>query len=526
MIVQVKEPTPNAPAPAQPGPTAAAPDAAADAGLDGAAARGTARRVFVTVGSDHHRFDRLVRWVDAWAADRGLGPDDVLVQHGTADPPRTASGVDFLSHDELLRLMAAAGVVVAQGGPMSMIEARGQGHRPVVLPRSAALDEVVDDHQLAFCRRVEQEGWIHLVSDEAGLRRALDAAIADPRLVAAPPDPAREAHIRASIGRFARIADRVMSAPAPAARPTVLMLGGFGRSGSTLLERTLGETPGVVAIGEVVHLWARGLVEDQRCGCGETFSRCPFWTAVGDQAFGGWAELDAEGARADLAAVVRNRHLGALLTGLASPRWRLCRQRLTRRTSALYAAAAGVGNGMLLVDSSKHPAYAVALRQAHVDLRCVLVVRDPRGVAYSWSKTVARPEITGTHVEMPRYGAAVAAVQWSFYSVAFEAIRLLRVPVMVVRYEDFVNDPRTTMGAVLRFAGRDDLADHLGHVSDHEVDLGVHHTVAGNPMRFQVGAVLLRVDEEWRRRMPGAQRRLVSALTTPLRRYYGYRDRA
>ncbi len=526
MIAQVEERAPSATAPACPVSHAAAPGAAADACINGASARATGRRVFVTVGSDHHRFDRLVRWVDAWAADRGLGPDEVLVQHGPADPPRTAAGIDFLSHDELLRFMAEAAVVVAQGGPMSMIEARGQGHRPVVLPRSAALDEVVDDHQLAFCRRVVHEGWIHLVTDEVGLRTALDAAIADPRLVAAYPDPAREGRIRASIARFARIADHVMSVPAAGERPTVLMLGGFGRSGSTLLERTLGETPGVVPIGEVVHLWARGLVDDQRCGCGEPFSSCPFWTAVGDRAFGGWAELDAEGARADLAAVVRNRNLGALVTGLASPRWRLYRQRLARRTSALYVAAAQVGDGSLIVDSSKHPAYAVALRRARIDLRCVLVVRDPRGVAYSWSKTVARPEITDNHVEMPRYGAAFAAVQWSLYSVAFEAIRLLRVPVMVVRYEDFVRDPRTTVGAVLQFAGREDLVEHLGHVSDNEVDLGVHHTVAGNPMRFQVGAVLLRADEEWRRRMPGAQRRLVSVLTAPLRRYYGYRDRA
>ncbi|HEY2794503.1 MAG TPA: sulfotransferase, partial [Micromonosporaceae bacterium] len=35
----------------------------------------------------------------------------------------------------------------------------------------------------------------------------------------------------------------------------VVFLGGLGRSGTTLLERILGEVPGVCALGELVHLW-------------------------------------------------------------------------------------------------------------------------------------------------------------------------------------------------------------------------------------------------------------------------------
>ncbi|MDT4989050.1 MAG: hypothetical protein QOI74_3144, partial [Micromonosporaceae bacterium] len=35
----------------------------------------------------------------------------------------------------------------------------------------------------------------------------------------------------------------------------VVFLGGLGRSGTTLLERVLGELPGVLPLGETVHLW-------------------------------------------------------------------------------------------------------------------------------------------------------------------------------------------------------------------------------------------------------------------------------
>ena len=55
------------------------------------------------------------------------------------------------------------------------------------------------------------------------------------------------------------------------------------------------------------------------------------------------------------------------------------------------------------------------------------------------------------------------------------------------------------------------------------VDLGGCHSVAGNPMRFRTGPTRLRADEEWRTAMPAADRRLVTAMSWPLLRRFGYR---
>src|SRR6185312_10881028 len=79
-----------------------------------------------------------------------------------------------------------------------------------------------------------------------------------------------------------------MTAP----RPRVLYIGALGRSGTTVLERVVGQLPDACSVGELVHLWRRGILDDERCGCGERFSACEFWTEVGTRAFGGWtAEL-------------------------------------------------------------------------------------------------------------------------------------------------------------------------------------------------------------------------------------------
>ena len=48
-------------------------------------------------------------------------------------------------------------------------------------------------------------------------------------------------------------------------RVRVLYLGGLGRSGSTVIERLTGQLPGVCAVGELVHLWDRGVTDGERC---------------------------------------------------------------------------------------------------------------------------------------------------------------------------------------------------------------------------------------------------------------------
>ena len=72
-----------------------------------------APRVVVSVGTDHHRFDRLIDWIDRWCDDH---PDvAVLVQRGTSRAPRTARSFEMLDYDTLTEAMASADAVVVQG---------------------------------------------------------------------------------------------------------------------------------------------------------------------------------------------------------------------------------------------------------------------------------------------------------------------------------------------------------------------------------------------------------------------------
>ncbi|WP_407653554.1 sulfotransferase family protein [Actinoplanes oblitus] len=299
----------------------------------------------------------------------------------------------------------------------------------------------------------------------------------------------------------------------------VLFLGGLGRSGTTLVERLLGELPGVCALGEVVHLWQRDLCDDERCGCGARFSACEFWQQVGKNAFDGWANVDVDRVHALRDAVERTRHIPRLAAS-ATPAADV--REYAGYYARIYAAAAEISGARLVVDSSKHSALAHVLRAAGgIDLKVLHVVRDARGVAYSWTKRVARPETDGVQ-EMTRYSPGRSALLWNAHNAAFGLLARRGVPVRRIRYEEFLADPRAALIRLADFAGLTLHPSDLDFLRPGHADLRVGHSAAGNPMRFTVGRLPLRHDDAWMRSLPAAQRRLVGAVCGPMLRAYGY----
>jgi UDP-N-acetylglucosamine transferase subunit ALG13 len=144
------------------------------------------RLLLVTVGTDHHPFDRLIRWVDAWL---GLGRTGVRcrMQTGTSTPPAgPAAWQPYLEFEALQAAMEEATVVVCHGGPGTILAARSTGAIPVTVPRQPRLSEHVDDHQVIFTRRLADAGGVFLAETEAGLHALLDRALAEPAAFRAP----------------------------------------------------------------------------------------------------------------------------------------------------------------------------------------------------------------------------------------------------------------------------------------------------------------------------------------------------
>jgi hypothetical protein len=308
--------------------------------------------------------------------------------------------------------------------------------------------------------------------------------------------------------------------------PRVIYLGGLGRSGSTLVERLLAELPEVCSAGEVVHMWQRGVIDDERCGCGEPFSGCEFWRDVGQAAFGGWPRLDVGRVALLRGEVDRTRHIPLLTAPVLYPAIRRSLSEYIGYYAGVYSAIADVSGCTTVVDSSKHASLAFCLRwYPQLDLRVIHVVRDSRAVAFSWTRQVSRPD-TATASYMATCSPAAAAVQWNAQNCALQLLARVGVPTLRVRYEDLVSSPAATLARIADFAGIAADGHDLGFLSTEAdtswADLHAAHTASGNPVRFTIGKVAIRRDERWRTAMPPGQRRTVTALTLPLLARYGY----
>lgn len=299
--------------------------------------------------------------------------------------------------------------------------------------------------------------------------------------------------------------------------PVVLYIAGSGRSGSTLVERTIGGAPNFTNVGELIDLFRRVGPNDERCGCGRLFSRCEFWTEVGDRAFGGWRPATLARMRELQLDVARQRHIPSLVGG----RRRAFDERVRRYAelhAAVYRAVAETAGVDHVVDATKWPAQALALLRGGLDLRVLHLCRDPRGVAFSQSKAgVARPHDVRGRDQMSSIGSVRAVARWGLTQNEVGLVRRLGAPVTTLDYEDFVRQPAESLSVALGDLGLRPGPGAMSHVDGGVVTLSPSHGLSGNPSRFASGAIRLRADEQWRTEMPRRERLVVSALSAPVR---------
>jgi hypothetical protein len=305
----------------------------------------------------------------------------------------------------------------------------------------------------------------------------------------------------------------------------VLYIGGLGRSGSTLLDRMLGQIPGFFSAGEIRDLWQRSLKENLLCGCGEPFRSCPVWKEIGLRAYGGWDNVDPDEVIALMRSVDRHSMLPLLVKPGMWPPFARKVERYAGLLTPLFRAIRDVGGGATIIDSSKAPSTAFLLRQVPgISLSAVHLVRDSRGVAYSWTKMIARPDAPGREMYMHRFQPPRIAFRWVTRNVMMEMLGRMGVPEVRVRYETLIREPKEELARMLERLGDPLQPQDLSFISDGHVSLRPNHTVMGNPMRMDHGPVPLRIDEQWRTSMARRYRGMVTVLTEPLLRRYGYRS--
>jgi hypothetical protein len=308
----------------------------------------------------------------------------------------------------------------------------------------------------------------------------------------------------------------------PSAPPTrVLFVGGYGRSGSTVLDGLLDRVPGITALGEFRHLFGRALHDNELCSCGTPFNDCAYWSKVLDRAFPDGFD------RARIHEAVRAVNRVVATPRVMYPSLRSAAMREHCRVYAeafvaAYRAAAEISGASVVVDSSKYPLHGLFLSTVpEIELVAMLLVRDPRAVAYSWTQHKLRTEVHWKEQEMPRHGVGRSALAFDLSNWLTARLRGRGVPLREQRFEDLVADPRTTLGEIASFA--------LGHeveITDALFEAETEpsrHTIAGNPVKLESGRIELRADDRWKTALSREKQALVRVLCAPQMHHFGYR---
>lgn len=297
----------------------------------------------------------------------------------------------------------------------------------------------------------------------------------------------------------------------------VLYIAGSGRSGSTVLQSILGQIDGFSAIGELCYVWG---CFDAPCECGILLQECDLWKAVVSEAFGDMEHIDIR-KMSRLAKSFRIHHLPSVLIPHIRQKHVSRLREYLDNLEKLYRAIQSTTGSRVIVDSSKSAAYGYLLRMIPaIELYVVHLIRDSRATAYSWTrKKLFRPNTT---YYMARHHPARSSWQWNARNITTEVyLRQTPARYMKLRYEDFVDKPQESIKRILGLLGETDA--RLPFVAEHTVEISkTNHSVFGNLIRFQTGAMELRIDKEWKTKMKRTHKITVTALTWPLLLKYGY----
>jgi hypothetical protein len=302
---------------------------------------------------------------------------------------------------------------------------------------------------------------------------------------------------------------------------------GDGRSGSTLLGQMLNNLPDFNYVGQFRGIFNDHYTDNYPCGCGRLFRDCEFWRRVIEGAFGGFENIDRKVLANCNFTIARERFTPFLMlfnrlpSEFFSSKWRRAFEHVMLPLLHSIAQASGKN---VIVDSSHEAAQVFVLaRLPRIDLKVLHLVRDSRAVAFSRKRDKLLFK-SGSNLEFyEKKGAFRSALGWDWRNLCGARIaRLHRNDLRYarLRYEDLIRTPAQALAGTLTQLGFP--PQDLSFIDAATVKLSGNHAISSHTVKPDPGTVTLRLDDEWLRAMAQRDKRIITLLTLPLMRHFGY----
>lgn len=301
---------------------------------------------------------------------------------------------------------------------------------------------------------------------------------------------------------------------------TILYVMGYGRSGSTLLDRVLGSYEGVAGCGELSNIVESGWINDEYCSCGHKVSKCKFWSDVYSLwSFGKQAKDEKEfhslqkkyeshesfWKSVTYPNVTRSHEFECYLHDLG----------------LLYSCIREVSGNDMIVDSSKNVARAYNLSLLPcVSVKWLHLVRDCRGVVSSLEKTFTQDLKKGVQRSIGGTHWMRTILAWSIYNYECEILKKrIQSDSILIKYEDFSSNPSDELKRIGDIIDVPALTSETwDRFSSSQNDT---HIAAGNRLRMQ-NEIVINPDNKWHTTLPEWKKQSIRIFASHLMRKYRY----
>lgn len=258
-------------------------------------------------------------------------------------------------------------------------------------------------------------------------------------------------------------------------RNNILYLLGAGRSGTTLLATILNSTSNITSYGEL-HQFYSYAKENKKCSCGYTIFDCPVWGKVINNLNLSNKEIAIFEATQNLEE--KHKHIPLLLLGKKG-------SLEYRKSQEMLFSSICLNDGNWILDSSKYVGRFLLLNQLKNEkLKGIYVIRDIRGVIYSFSKkvqTTKKPLSTILYYLLINTFAQI--VCW------------LNKDIIKLRYEDLVENPTQVVNHIYSY-----LLENSENNLVLNKSFEMPHIIGGNRLKIN-RSIKINKDEEWKHKL-------------------------
>ena len=309
--------------------------------------------------------------------------------------------------------------------------------------------------------------------------------------------------------------------------PEIVYLSGYGRSGSTLLDRILSQHDNILSSGEIRHTLLNIQKKNVFCSCGNQISSCKIWRVLSDRLLS-WMKkvrINAQEMFSIQDKFEKRSQFFKLFLFWNRPRPISMELLLYRQYENLLFSEFSrcQGGCQYVVDSSKTtriPGRPLALQYiASLPVHVIHLVRDPRGVLNSKLKG-GNQELERGIVTTRKFVGIRTLLSWlraNFFAELI-TIALGKQRTIRIRYEDIVQFPKPTIKRIASFLD----IDPASIISSLEMEALPNngHMIAGNRMRLHPTKL---DDTRNTTKLPWFYWLLTIFLCWPFMLLYGYR---